>query len=72
VADLSFMYTCGKCSRNFANPDHLKHHEIPCRGKRPAGQAPVLPVRETEKNLAGHFPQARTIEFRRRPNTREL
>jgi hypothetical protein len=66
------MYTCGKCSRNFASPDHLKHHEIPCRGKRPAEDVPLLPAHETKKNLAGHFPQARTIEFSRPPNTREL
>jgi hypothetical protein len=72
MASLSFMHTCGKCSRNFASPDHLKHHEIPCRGKRPAEEAPLLRGPQTEKNLAGHFPQARTIEFRRPANRREL
>jgi len=33
VTDLSFMYKCGKCDRNFATPERLKNHEIPCRGK---------------------------------------
>jgi hypothetical protein len=33
VADLSFMYKCGKCSRNFATPTRLKNHQNLCRDK---------------------------------------
>jgi hypothetical protein len=33
VTDLSFVYKCGKCSRNFATPARLKNHEITCGAK---------------------------------------
>jgi hypothetical protein len=65
VAELSLMYKCGKCDMNFASPDHLKNHEIPCRGKRPPQEVALMATHQSAKNLAGHFPKARTIEFRR-------
>ena len=72
MTDLSLMYKCGKCNRNFASPDHLKNHEIPCRGKRPAEEVALIPQHLSVKNLAGHFPQARSIEFRAGLHTCEL
>jgi DNA-directed RNA polymerase subunit RPC12/RpoP len=72
VADLSFVYKCGKCNRNFPDPDQLKNHEIPCRGRRPVEEVALMPRHQAEKNLAGHFPKARTIEFRRGLETYEF
>jgi hypothetical protein len=72
VTDLSFMYSCGKCNRNFRSPDHLKNHEIPCRGKRPTEEAALMSQHLSVKDLAGHFPQARSIEFRRGLHTCKL
>jgi hypothetical protein len=72
MTDLSFMYKCGKCNRNFGSPDHLRNHEIPCRGKRPAEEAALVPQHLSVNDLAGQFPQARSIEFRRGLPTCEL
>jgi DNA-directed RNA polymerase subunit RPC12/RpoP len=53
VADVSSVYKCGKCNRKFADPYHLKNHEIPCRGRRPVEEVVLMPRRQAEKNLAG-------------------
>ena len=55
MTDLSFMYSCGKCNRNFRSPDHLKNHEIPCRGKRPTEEAALMSQHLSVKDLAGLF-----------------
>jgi hypothetical protein len=57
VTDLSFMYTCGKCSRNFATPARLKNHEIPCRGKYVAGDFDPLLSQLASKDLGEHSPK---------------
>jgi hypothetical protein len=31
VTDLSFMYRCAECNRNFATPARLKNHQNLCR-----------------------------------------
>jgi DNA-directed RNA polymerase subunit RPC12/RpoP len=72
VADVSSVYKCGKCNRNFSDPYHLKNHEFPCRGRRPVEEVALMPRRQAEKNLAGHFLNPRTIEFRRGPETHEF
>jgi DNA-directed RNA polymerase subunit RPC12/RpoP len=72
VADVSLMYKCGKCDRNFADADRLKNHEIPCRGKRQAEEITLMARHQSAKNLAGHFSRARTIEFRRNSEEYEL
>jgi hypothetical protein len=51
VTDLSFMYQCGKCSRNFATPDQLKNHEIPCRGEHPGQDIDLLLGNRITKDL---------------------
>jgi hypothetical protein len=33
VTDLSFMYKCAECSRNFATPARLKNHQNLCRDR---------------------------------------
>jgi len=43
VTDLSLMYKCGKCSRDFATPAQLKNHEIPCRGRHSAEDFDPMP-----------------------------
>lgn len=53
MTDLSFMYKCGKCSRNFATPDQLKNHEIPCRGKYPSEEFVPIVAGTGEKGFGG-------------------
>ena len=54
MTDLSFMYQCGKCSRNFATPDQLKNHEIPCRGRRPAEDLDSMLSSRMKKDLTNY------------------
>jgi hypothetical protein len=65
VTALCLMYKCGKCSRNFASPDELKNHEIPCRGKRTATELALLIRDWTRKDLTDNFPEGQTSEFER-------
>ena len=57
MTDLSFMYKCGKCSRNFATPARLKNHEIPCRGKYAAEDFDPLLSQLASKNLGERSPK---------------
>lgn len=57
MTDLSFMYKCGKCSRNFATPDRLKNHEIPCRGRYLADDLDPLLSQLASKDLGDLSPK---------------
>jgi hypothetical protein len=57
MTDLSFMYQCGKCSKNFATPDQLKNHEIPCRGKHPAEDLDSMLSSRMTKDLTYYSPK---------------
>jgi hypothetical protein len=57
VTDLSFMYKCGKCSRNFATPARLKNHEIPCRGRYSAEDFDPMLSQLAAKNLGDRSPK---------------
>lgn len=36
MTDLSFMYKCEQCNRNFATPARLKNHQNLCRDRHSA------------------------------------
>ena len=57
MTDLSFMYKCGKCSRNFATPDELKNHTIPCRGTHPPEAFVPMRSHRATKDLAERSPE---------------
>lgn len=64
MTDLSFMYQCGKCSRNFAMPDQLKNHEIPCRGRRPVENLDSLLSSRMTKDLRDYSLDRRVSDSR--------
>ena len=57
MTDPSFMYKCGKCSRNFATPARLKNHEIPCRGRYSAEDFDPMLSQPALKDLSDHSPK---------------
>lgn len=57
MTDLSFVYKCGKCSRDFATPDQLRNHEIPCRGRHSAGDFDPMPSQPVSKNPGDRSPK---------------
>jgi len=57
VTDLSFMYKCGKCSKNFATPVRLKNHEIPCRGRYSADDFDPIANQRASADLGDHSPK---------------
>jgi hypothetical protein len=57
VTDLSLMYQCGKCSRDFGTPDQLKNHEIPCRGRHTAENLESLLSNRATEDLTDHSPK---------------
>jgi hypothetical protein len=65
VTALFPMYKCGKCSRNFASPDQLKNHEIPCRGKSRTTEVALMIRNWATKDLSDHSPEEQTTEFER-------
>ena len=57
MTDLSFMYKCGQCSRNFATPARLKNHEIPFRGGYSAEDFDPMFSQLASKNLGDRSPK---------------
>ena len=62
---LLLMYKCGKCSRNFASPDQLKNHEVPCRGNRTATEVALMIRDWAKKDLTDNPTEGQATEFER-------
>jgi len=65
VTALFLMHKCGKCSRNFASPDQLKNHEIPCRGARTATEVGLMLRDWAKKDGTDNSPEGSATPFER-------